>query len=283
MATYLATVNIGRGPVRKSRAGGVPSWVTVDPAHADRSRRVLAQLPRVMSFLKRHLGPYPFRSTGAIVDRAIVGYALETQTRPVFDGPPALSTFVHEYAHQWFGNSVTLRAWPQIWLHEGFATWVELFWQERTGGPSAQGRLPPPLPDPRVQQALLEPPARAAPAAPPSSSTAPSTSAAPWPSRPCARRSATAPSWASSAPGLRIHRHGNATIRGFIRLSERKSGRNLDRLFSRVAVPSAGSRAGTCGAGGGRRRRTATALNFNSSIEGGRSGRVAGLWSVSRK
>jgi aminopeptidase N len=31
------------------------------------------------------------------------------------------TTLVHELAHQWFGDAVTLRQWPDIWLHEGFA------------------------------------------------------------------------------------------------------------------------------------------------------------------
>jgi aminopeptidase N len=39
----------------------------------------------------------------------------------------------HELAHQWFGNSVTLREWKDIWLHEGFACYSEWLWSEVTG------------------------------------------------------------------------------------------------------------------------------------------------------
>jgi aminopeptidase N len=43
----------------------------------------------------------------------------------------------HELAHQWFGNYVTARDWPHIWLHEGFATFFEWVWAEANHGRDA--------------------------------------------------------------------------------------------------------------------------------------------------
>ena len=45
---------------------------------------------------------------------------------------PSASTVVHEIAHQWFGNAVTLAFWPDIWLNEGFATFSRWIYDERT-------------------------------------------------------------------------------------------------------------------------------------------------------
>ena len=92
-----------------------------------------------MRFFSALYGPYPFNAAGAIVDDAPdVGYALESQTKPNFAFVPDETTLVHELAHQWFGDAVTLRQWPDIWLHEGFAEWSEWIWAERHGGPTAQ-------------------------------------------------------------------------------------------------------------------------------------------------
>ncbi|MEU3283690.1 M1 family metallopeptidase [Streptomyces longwoodensis] len=140
MASYLATLAIGRYEVRRSTTGGgVPVYTAVDPEQADDSRAVLARLPEIMDWATYNFGPYPFSSTGAVVERpGDAEYALETQNRPVFPGAPDTGTLVHELAHQWFGDSVTPRTWRDMWLNEGFATYAEWLWDEDHGGDSAQ-------------------------------------------------------------------------------------------------------------------------------------------------
>ena len=140
MAPYLATATLGRFKLRRSSVDGVPSYIAVDSRL--RSRPVLGKLPAIIRYYSSLFGPYPFDAVGAIVDRApAVHYALETQTKPVFSSMPDQSTLAHELAHQWFGDSVTLATWPDIWLNEGFATWAEWMWGEHTGGPSAHDRF----------------------------------------------------------------------------------------------------------------------------------------------
>jgi aminopeptidase N len=140
MASYLATVAIGRFEITRSTTkSGLPVYVAVDPTQAEASRAVLAKIPEVMEWAEDTFGPYPFSSTGAIVDRLKdTVYALETQSRPVYPGAPNLDTLVHEIAHQWYGNSVSPRSWRDVWLSEAFATYAEWLWAEDNGGAGAQ-------------------------------------------------------------------------------------------------------------------------------------------------
>ncbi len=136
MATYLATITIGNFVVTESTTpSGIPVYVAVDPRLVASSANAVAQIPGMIEFFSSQFGPYPFASTGAIIDRAPnVGYALETQTKPVFSSSPSVGTMAHELAHQWFGDSVSPRRWSDIWLNEGFATYAQWMWTERTGG-----------------------------------------------------------------------------------------------------------------------------------------------------
>jgi aminopeptidase N len=96
----------------------------------------------IADFLATKFGPYPFDAYGAIVvDDSRIGYALETQSRPTyassyFDDGSNPVVIAHELAHQWFGDSVALRRWQDIWLNEGFATYAEWLWSEHSGGPT---------------------------------------------------------------------------------------------------------------------------------------------------
>ncbi len=138
MSTYLAVADIGRGRLERSTLDGHPAWTLVDPKLAARSAKPLGRLGEIIRFESSIYGHYPFEAAGSIVDDAPkLGYALETQSRPIYAYPPDLTTVVHETAHQWFGDSVGLKRWPNIWLNEGFATWTEWYYAERHGGRSA--------------------------------------------------------------------------------------------------------------------------------------------------
>ncbi|GAA4123434.1 M1 family metallopeptidase [Nocardioides fonticola] len=142
MATYLATIAIGRFTVTKgsfrSRDGRtIPVTTFVDSQLG--SADGLSRLTEILRTEEKWFGPYPFSAAGGIVDDANVGYALETQTRPFYPiGGADVSTVVHESAHQWFGDSVGLTDWHDIWLNEGFATYAEWLWDGAHGGKTPQ-------------------------------------------------------------------------------------------------------------------------------------------------
>ncbi|MFJ9820876.1 M1 family metallopeptidase [Streptomyces sp. NPDC101151] len=140
MAAYLATATVGKFKVEQyTTRDGIQVYNAVDAREARAAAPVLKKLPSVLDWESKLFGPYPFRAAGSIVDHAPnVGYALETQSRAVYDSAPDVSTLVHENAHQWFGDSVSLTSWKDIWLNEGFATYAEWLYSEQHGGDSAQ-------------------------------------------------------------------------------------------------------------------------------------------------
>jgi aminopeptidase N len=138
MASYLALVDIGDGKLVQGHVGKLPTWTLIDPRLARASRAAIDSLPEIIRWESHIYGPYPFAAAGSVVDVADLEYALETQSRPIYAFAPDRTTVVHETAHQWFGDSVTLERWPNIWLNEGFATWTQWYFAERHGGRGAQ-------------------------------------------------------------------------------------------------------------------------------------------------
>ncbi|HET6938814.1 MAG TPA: M1 family aminopeptidase [Nocardioides sp.] len=105
----------------------------------------LAREPEIIDFESRYFGRYPWRDVGGIIDDAEgLGFALETQTRPIYaldfftDPISGDDVLVHELAHQWYGDSLSVHRWKDIWLNEGFATYAEWLWSEHEGLGTAQ-------------------------------------------------------------------------------------------------------------------------------------------------
>ena len=131
MAPYLATVIIGEGyqlvddPV-STEAAGIPVRNFLPPDLVGDEPAVLFETGEMLRVLEEAFGPYPFDRYGITVVGAFPA-ALENQTMSIFGRGMVQSPFfelvlVHEIAHQWFGNSVSLAQWKDIWLNEGFAT-----------------------------------------------------------------------------------------------------------------------------------------------------------------
>ncbi|MGW0738064.1 M1 family metallopeptidase [Streptomyces sp. NPDC002851] len=146
-ASYLTTLAVGKFDITKDEtASGLPVLNAYSKDlgdHAGAARASIERTTEVAEWLEEVFGPYPFNSLGGYVPNVTSGYALETQTRPFyspkqFASGSNVSVVVHELAHQWYGDSVSVDGWKDIWINEGFARYSQWLWSEKEGEGTAQ-------------------------------------------------------------------------------------------------------------------------------------------------
>lgn len=143
MAAYLATVVVGDYErFVHPRVGDVPVEVWL-PSDAPRAASATFEISsEVVDFLASKLGPYPFESYANVVlpgrtgDAIMDAVAFEAQSSSIYaEDAIDESVVVHETAHQWFGDAVTVERWSRdLWWVEGFATYAEWLWAEEHDG-----------------------------------------------------------------------------------------------------------------------------------------------------
>ncbi|MEU2031536.1 M1 family metallopeptidase [Nocardia amamiensis] len=133
---YLTTVAIDKFDyLEQRRANGTPLVSAFAPNTEGRHREMEQRLPEILDFTEHLYGPYPFETAGGIYLDADIEFSLETQTRPLYAPKSDLQTVVHEIAHQWWGDWVSVRHWSDICLNECFASYTaDYLWPERIEG-----------------------------------------------------------------------------------------------------------------------------------------------------
>jgi aminopeptidase N len=139
MAPYLATVQIGRYDVLDISGADVPIRAAVPHALTARFDDAFGRQADMLDYFSSVFGDYPFDGYTVVVTEDDLEIPLESQSLSTFganilhDDWDAIRLVAHELSHQWFGNSLTVSSWKDIWLHEGFACYAEWLWSEQSG------------------------------------------------------------------------------------------------------------------------------------------------------
>lgn len=140
MATYLATIQVGE--FTKFNLGrNTTAWA---PAQLrPQVMEEFKQQQEMLDFFESTFGDYPFPDYQVVITEDELEIPLEAQGLSIFGSNHIAGNhrferlIAHELAHQWFGNSVGVTEWKDIWLNEGFACYCEWLWVEHTGTSTA--------------------------------------------------------------------------------------------------------------------------------------------------
>jgi aminopeptidase N len=141
---YDVTINIApyrtvEGTLKSVSGENVPVFFYAIPEDYEKAQALFPHFLEYLSFLEARLGPYPFRADKiGVAETTYLG--MEHQTITAYGNQFKNNAFgfdsllFHEIGHEWWGNLVTASDWRDMWLHEGFQSYMDALYAGEKGG-----------------------------------------------------------------------------------------------------------------------------------------------------
>ncbi|HEY0434786.1 MAG TPA: M1 family metallopeptidase, partial [Chitinophagaceae bacterium] len=149
LPTKVMVIGVARFAVTKydSSVAGVPVSAWTYPQDSATGARNYAFAPGILSFFEQYIGPYPYNKLANVQSKTIFGGMENASAIFYYEESAELhqsmeDLLAHEIAHQWFGDMVSEKSFPNLWLSEGFATYLtDVYLESRYGTDSLNRRL----------------------------------------------------------------------------------------------------------------------------------------------
>lgn len=120
----------------------IPIQFYVLPEHFEKAQSLVGELKKYVAFYEQYEGPYPFRADKiGIAETSYLGMEHQTITSYgnnfKYDADGHDWLLFHEFGHEWWGNLVTASDWRDFWIHEGFQSFMDTFYVEKSKGREA--------------------------------------------------------------------------------------------------------------------------------------------------
>jgi aminopeptidase N len=142
--TYGMVLNVGpykvlEGDYQSRYGNSIPMRLYYLPGEEEKATALFGEFPQTLDFWENRIGPYPWADQkmgvirvpySGLENQTLIGHSNDFPKTP-FGWDWLLN---HEFAHEWFGNQLSVANYDDLWLHEGFGSYAQPLLAEYLGG-----------------------------------------------------------------------------------------------------------------------------------------------------
>jgi aminopeptidase N len=145
-AGEMSVVDLGSLGCDAGSDSCIPLTAWVFPEDEEGAAQIFARTAEIVAFFDSLIGPFPYEKLALVQSSTRFGGMENSSAIFLFERVMQRGSvdglLAHEIAHQWFGDAVTEREWPHVWLSEGFATYFgSVFFEFAEGDSAAAARM----------------------------------------------------------------------------------------------------------------------------------------------